>query len=190
MTIHTSNITFVILAGGRGTRVGGIDKGLMLWQNKPLIEHILSSLPETSPILINANRNMDKYQQYGYPVVQDTLIDYQGPLAGMLSAMLQCQTEYMLCIPCDSPQPPQQLAERLLECMRTANQSAAICHDGHRLQPLFVLMSRSIQPQLEAWLSSGQRKAELFFVATNAAICDFSDQPQCFHNFNTTEDMQ
>lgn len=190
MSPDASKMTIVILAGGRGTRVGGIDKGLMPWQDKPLIEHILSGLPKTSPIMINANRNIETYQQYGYPVIQDTLTDYQGPLAGILSAMMQCKTDYLLCMPCDSPQPPQQLAERLLHCMQRNNKPAAVCHDGHRLQPLFALMSRRIQPQLEAWLASGQRKAELFFAETDAAICDFSDQPACFHNFNTPEDMK
>ena len=190
MNFNASNISVVILAGGRGTRVGGIDKGLMPWRGKPLIEYILPGLPKTSPVFINANRNIERYLQYGLPVVADTLTDYQGPLAGILSAMTQCKTDYLLCMPCDSPQPPQQLAERLFQCMQQANKSSAICHDGQRLQPLFALMSRTLQPQLENWLASGQRKVELFFTEVESAVCDFSDQPQCFHNFNTPEDMK
>ena len=190
MPFDARNITIVILAGGRGTRVGGIDKGLMLWRDKPLIEHILASLPKASPVLINANRNIEKYQQYGLPVVADALADYQGPLAGILSAMKQCKTDYLLCLPCDSPQPPAALTERLWQCMSGNNKTCAICHDGERLQPLFALMSLKLQPQLETWLAAGQRKVENFFLEANAAVCDFSDQPQCFHNFNTAEDMK
>ncbi|HEX5637050.1 MAG TPA: molybdenum cofactor guanylyltransferase MobA, partial [Gammaproteobacteria bacterium] len=190
MTFNARNITIVILAGGRGSRAGGIDKGLMLWQGKPLIEHILQVLPKTSPILINANRNLEQYQRYGYDVVADTLTDYQGPLAGILVAMKHCKTEYLLCMPCDSPQPPQQLAERLWRCLQDTHKPAAICHDGQRLQPLFGLMSLTLLPQLEAWLAGGQRKVELFFTEVDSAVCDFSDQPACFHNFNTAEDMK
>jgi molybdenum cofactor guanylyltransferase len=189
MTFNTSNITIVILAGGRGTRVGGIDKGLMLWRDKPLIEHILACLPKTSPILISANRNIERYQQYGLPVIADALADYQGPLAGILSAMKQCKTDYLLCLPCDSPQPPAELIAHLWRCLSVNHKSCAICHDGERMQPLFALMSLTLQPQLETWLAAGQRKVEKFFLEMDAAVCDFSDQPQCFHNFNTPEDM-
>lgn len=189
MTIDASNITIVILAGGRGTRVGGIDKGLMLWRGKPLIEHILAGLPENSPRLINANRNIEHYRQYGLPVIADTLENYQGPLAGILSAMKQCKTGYLLCLPCDSPKPPAELAERLWRCMSDNHKTCAVCHDGERMQPLFALLSLTMQPQLETWLTTGQRKVEHFFLEMDAAVCDFSDQPQCFHNFNTPEDM-
>lgn len=188
--MNIDNISFVILAGGRGSRVGGLDKGLMRWQDKPLIEHILSALPDGISIYINANRNLDLYRQYGYPVIADALADYQGPLAGILSTMMQCKTDYLLCLPCDSPQPPAQLAERLWQCLHSAGKPAAVCHDGQRLQPLFALMSLSLRPQLADWLASGQRKAALFFTAADSAVCDFSDQPHCFHNFNSAEDMQ
>ena len=184
------NISVVILAGGRGSRFGGVDKGLMLWQGKPLIEHIVASLPASAPVFISANRNIARYQHYGYPVLTDTLDGYQGPLAGMLSALQQCKTEYLLCLPCDTPQPPSQLAERLLQTMLAANTAIAICHDGNRLQPLFALMSPVILPQLERWLASGQRKVEDLFTELDAAICDFSDQPQSFYNINTPDDVK
>lgn len=189
MLFNTRNISIVILAGGRGSRVAGIDKGLMLWQGKPLIEHILPCLPKSSPVFINANRNLEHYQQYGVPVIADTLNDFQGPLAGILSVMQQCQTDYLLCIPCDTPQPPLRLAERLMQCLLDSNASAVICHDGERVQPLFALMSCTLQQPLASWLASGQRKAEYFFRDVNAAVCDFADQSHRFNNFNTPEDM-
>ena len=189
MSIDTHNISIVILAGGRGTRLGGVDKGLMLWQGKPMIEHLLPTLPAASPLMINANRNIEQYQRYGVPVIRDQLENYQGPLAGILCALQHCHTDYLLCMPCDSPQPPTQLSERLLQCLLSNHATAAICHDGERLQPLFALLSRDLQAPLQAWLAGGQRKAEFFFREINAAVCDFTDQAERFKNFNTRQDM-
>lgn len=191
MSLHSNKICTVILAGGRGSRMHGQDKGLIEWQGKPMIEHILSSLSdEHQPIFINANRNIERYREYAYDVIADTYDDYQGPLAGILSAMQHCQQDYILCIPCDSPQPPNDLLPRLLHCLAQQEASSAICYDGKRLQPLFSLISCSLQTELKSFLDSGNRKVHTFFENIHAAICDFSDQPECFHNFNTLEDMQ
>lgn len=186
-----STFCTVILAGGRGTRMSGLDKGLIEWDGKPLIEHILATLDsESSNIMINANRNIVEYQNYGYPIVSDTLDDYQGPLAGILSAMLQCKHEYLLCLPCDSPRPPQHLAQRLLRCIENGHKNTAICYDGKRLQPLFAMIHCHEQQRLIDFLSSGKRKVHDFFQQLDPAICDFSDQADRFHNFNTAGDMK
>jgi len=189
----SQTLTFctVILAGGRGTRMSGQDKGLMKWDGKPLIEHILSQLDnQHSDIMINANRNITEYQNYGYPIINDTLDDYQGPLAGILSAMLQCKHEYLLCLPCDSPRPPENLAQRLISCIESEHKRTAICYDGKRIQPLFALIHCEKQQQLIEFLSAGKRKVHDFFLQLDPAICDFSDQSDRFHNFNTAEDMK
>ncbi|MDH5485201.1 MAG: molybdenum cofactor guanylyltransferase MobA [Gammaproteobacteria bacterium] len=185
------DICTVILAGGRGKRMHGEDKGLIEWRGKPLIEHILQRLPaDHGQILINANRNIEHYQKYNYPVISDSIADYQGPLAGILSAMQQCSHEYLLCLPCDSPRPPENMLQRLTQCLQQNNACCALCHDGERLQPLFALLSCQLQVQLEQFLQAGERKVHAFFDALNPAICDFSDQAECFHNLNTPDDLQ
>lgn len=188
MAFDARKLCTVILAGGRGQRMGGLDKGLVTWRGQPLIEHVLHHVPAGSRILISANRNLEHYAQYGHPVIADSLPDFAGPLAGVLSAMQHCDREYLLCLPCDTPQPPQQLAERLLECMQSQQASCAMCHDGTRLQPLFALLSCSLQPALRAFLQHSH-KVQDFFTQQGAAVCDFSDQHEHFNNLNTADDL-
>ena len=191
MSLQSNNICTVILAGGMGRRMQGEDKGLIEWQGKPLIEHVLSSLDtDNDCIIINANRNQARYEQYGHPVVHDTIDGYQGPLIGILSAMKYTDRDYLLCLPCDSPEPPVHLQQRLMKCVQDSHAQSAICHDGSRTQPLFCLIACNLQNKLEAFIAEGNRKVHDFFHSTNPAICDFSDQPQQFHNFNRPEDMQ
>lgn len=191
MSLNSNKICTVIIAGGRGSRMQGQDKGLLEYQGKPMIEHILSSLgDEYQPIIINANRNIERYRQYGHDVISDNYDNYQGPLAGMLSAMQHCTMDYILCIPCDSPRPPGELLPRLQHCLEQQGTSSAICYDGERTQPLFALLACSLQTELKAFLDSGNRKVHTFFEHINAAVCDFSDQPERFHNINTPDDMQ
>ena len=169
----------------------GQDKGLIKWHDKHLIEHILENLPENvGEIIINANRNEDFYKKYGHPVIKDNSADFQGPLAGILSAMTQCKYNYLLCLPCDSPRPPKDLTERLMQCLQNSSSVCAICHDGKREQPLFSLICCDAKPQLETFLSEGKRKVHDFFHLLNASVCDFSDQAERFENFNTEDDLK
>lgn len=190
MSLDANNICTVILAGGRGSRMQGADKGLLPWRDRPLIEHVMDALDvDKSCLIISANRHLERYQQYGYPVVSDVIGDFQGPLVGILSAMRQTQRPYLLCVPCDSPQPPAHLLTRLISCLQQQQRQLALCHDGERVQPLFSLLSCSLAPQLETYLRSGRRKVQEFFSDNDAAVCDFSDQAHRFHNFNRPEDM-
>lgn len=190
MSSMSTKICTVILAGGLGRRMNGQDKGLLEWQGKPLIEHVLTTLGNGDDIIINANRNQERYRHYGYPVINDRIADYQGPLVGILSAMAICKNDYLLCLPCDSPQPPAELKQRLLDCLDQNQVRCAICHDGTRLQPLFALIACSYQAELQSFLDQGHRKVHDFFLQLEPAICDFSDQADHFHNFNTPDDMQ
>ena len=190
MSLESNKICTVILAGGRGRRMQGKDKGLIDWQGKPLIEHVLAHLDSTSIVILNANRNLDQYKTYDFPVVSDSMDDYQGPLVGILAAMEICTRDYILCLPCDSPRPPENLAGRLMQCMLEKQSLAAIAHDGHRTQPLFALLQRSTKPRLAEFLNSGNRKVHDFFNQLDAAVCDFSDQADRFNNFNSPEDMK
>lgn len=192
-----ADISYLILAGGRGQRMAGADKGLMLWQGKPMVEHIMQQLgARTDNTIISANRNQQQYAEYAAQVIGDKqnnstgLEHFQGPLAGLLSALEVCHSQYLLCVPCDSPAPPQNLLSQLQQCMLTQNRQAAVCHDGERLQPLFLLLSTQYRQQLDDYLQQGHRKVQGFITLIEPAICDFSAQRAAFRNFNSTQDMQ
>ena len=144
MTIENNQITAVILAGGKGSRLGGQDKGLVSYQNKPLIQHVLDKIePQVGQIIINANRNQDDYAKFDYPVISDELSDFQGPLAGFLTGMKTCNTDYILTLPCDGPDLPDDLVSRLVNELedKTAENNLVVAHDGKRLQPVHALIS-------------------------------------------------
>lgn len=192
-----ADISYLILAGGRGQRMAGADKGLMQWQGKPMIEHIMQRLgAQPDNTIISANRNQQHYAEYATQVISDQQHSttnselFQGPLAGLLSALEVCRSQYLLCVPCDSPEPPQHLLQQLQRCMQAQNKYAAVCHDGERLQPLFLLLSTHYRPQLSDYLQQGHRKVQDFIALIEPAICDFSTQREAFRNFNNTQDMQ
>jgi len=190
INIIQNNITYLILAGGRGQRMQGQDKGLVQWQKKPMIEHVINQLnAPAEKIIISANRNLKTYENYAQKVISDSLDNFQGPLAGILSAMRVCATPYLLCVPCDSPSPPEKMLQTLWQCMLAENRTCAICHDGERLQPLFSLLSCHHQGALNEYLQQGQRKVHDFMSLIDPAICDFSSQQIHFNNFNRPEDM-
>ncbi len=187
-------VTVLILAGGRGQRMQGIDKGLMIWQNKPMIEHVIQhlSLP-ASKIIISANRNIDTYKKYAHKVIRDNTINdqesFQGPLTGIYSAMNICVTPYLLCVPCDSPMPPNNLLEKLASALVKQKKQAALCHDGQRLQPLFSLLTCETKQTLFDFLHSGNRRVHDFFSLIDPVVCDFSSQKDRFNNFNRPDDL-
>ncbi len=188
MPASSHSICTLILAGGRGSRMQHQDKGLIEWRGKPLIEHCLSHV-KSDCVMISANRNIERYQRYGYPVIEDELSDFQGPLAGLLAAMHRTDKDYILMLPCDSPEPPTDLQSKLFNCMQQQQAHCAICNDGQRLQPLFSLIATQYQHELADFLHSGQRKVGVFFDSINPAICDFSNQAKHFYNFNRVEDL-
>ncbi len=188
-TIPKAQITGVILAGGRATRMGGMDKGLVSLKGVPMLEHILAVLrPQVGEILINANRNFARYANYGYKVVPDMLGDYFGPLAGMASAMQAASTEYILAVPCDSPLLPSDLAARMIAALLRDQADISVAHDGERMQPVFSLLRRDLLVSLLAYLESGERKIDLWYAGHKLALADFTDSPGTFLNVNTPED--
>lgn len=179
-----AGVTGVILAGGRASRLGGVDKGMLRVAGKPLIEHALAALvPQVARVLISANRNLEHYAAYGWPVVSDTLDGYAGPLAGVLSALRAARDGYILTVPCDCPLPPSDLAARLRE--KIAQRNVCVAHDGTRMQPLFALLSRTLTENLQDYLDGGGRKVETWITAQRPVLVDFSDQPWSFLNVNT-----
>lgn len=188
MQANADNICTLILAGGQGRRMQNQDKGFVEWRGKTMLEHCLARI-SSDCILISANRNIKRYQTYGHPVIRDNLDGYQGPLAGLLAAMQASPRQYILLLPCDSPHAPTDLQSRLMRQMNTQQKQVAICHDGERLQPLFALINCDFSTQLDTFLSQGKRKAQQFFASLEPLICDFSDQPESFRNFNRAEDL-
>lgn len=189
--IAKHEITGVILAGGRGSRLGGVDKGLVCLHGRPLIEHAIDALrPQVGGLLISANRNRDVYAAYGVPVIADVMGDYDGPLAGMLSAMRAAGTTYMVVIPCDAPSLPPDLVERLTGALTEAQAEASIVFCHGRMQPVFALMRSDVDDRLEQYLTAGGRGAGEWMHQLGAVSVDFSDRADAFDNINTPEELK
>jgi molybdopterin-guanine dinucleotide biosynthesis protein A len=194
MTAH-ADITGLILAGGRAQRMGGIDKGLVSFMGKPLIEHAIARLsPQVATILINANRNHDRYAQYGHTVIADQHPDFAGPLAGFAVGLEYCETEYLLSVPCDSPVFPLDLSEQLLEAMMNTKSDLVYASSKDApgrvwAQPVFCLMRRSVQQSLQDFLNQEGRKIDRWFATLRSSTVVFENEA-AFANTNTPEELQ
>lgn len=185
------NITGLILAGGRARRMGGIDKGLVELDGKPMIAYVVDSLlPQVGTIIINANRNLTKYREWAGTVVKDRTGEYDGPLAGIASGLEAATTELVLTTPCDSPLLARDLTERMYQGRISARAEIAVASDGQRLQPVFMLLERSLLSSIEAFLAIGERKIDKWFANHVVTVVDFSDQPDTFLNINSMEEKE
>lgn len=183
-------ITGVILAGGRGRRMQCVDKGLVMVEGKPLVEHVINALrPQVSTILISANRNLERYRAYGHPVIADSNGDHAGPLAGMASGMATATTPYILAVPCDAPRIPVTLAEGLYRALAAQRTDLSVVHDGTRLQPVFSLLRCTLLPDLQVYLAGGGRRVDAWTVQQSVALADFSIEAAAFMNLNTAADF-
>ena len=181
-------ISAVILAGGRGRRMGGADKGLVEYQQRPLVEWVLDAIrPQVSEVLISANRNVDVYAQYGCRVVRDTLPDFPGPLAGVLAAMVAVNTPWLLVTPCDSPNLPANLAQNLLDAAQAAGVSIAVAVDPQWEHYTTMLVQTRLTDSLRDYLHSGQRAAHVWQQVFNPARAMFAREE--LQNFNTQSDL-
>jgi len=193
MRIDKKNITAVILAGGKGRRLEGQDKGLVLYKGKTLIKHVIERLqPQVGSIVINANRNQETYADYGYPIISDEMNDFQGPLAGFASAMKMVETDYIVTLPCDGPSLPLDLISRMLSKLNTfhdVSNHIAVAHDGEWLQPVHALIPVALINSLEEFLANGDRKIDLWYDKHELVWVDFSDQPDAFFNINKKEQL-
>jgi molybdopterin-guanine dinucleotide biosynthesis protein A len=192
--IARSEITGLLLAGGRALRMGGIDKGLIPFQGKPLIEHAINRLgPQVANLVINANRNQTVYSQYGYPIVADENQDYAGPLAGYLAGLKGCNTPYLMTAPCDSPLFPTDLVEVLAQTLKKQGSHIAYASSQDPsgkiwAQPVFCLMKREVVDSLEQFLADGQRKIDRWFASQNACTTIFQNE-SAFANANTPDEL-
>jgi molybdenum cofactor guanylyltransferase len=194
MDIATADITGLILAGGRGSRMGGVDKGLQNYLGVPLAQHALQRLaPQVGKLMINANRNLSAYQSMGVPVWPDEVPNYAGPLAGMLAGLAHCETPYLATVPCDTPNFPLDLVGQLARglAQMDGEMATAYTREGTRLfaQPVFCLMNRSLQDSLRAFVNSGQHKTGLWAREHRSAQVVFEDESG-FFNINTLLELE
>ena len=193
MINQSNDISGLILAGGRATRMGGVDKGLQLHLGVPLAQHALDRLrPQVAELLLNANRNLPIYQAMGVPVWPDEIPDFPGPLAGMLAGLYHCSTPYLVTVPCDSPNFPIDLVARLAQGLIDANADLATAYTREagelRAQPVFCLMRTVLRDSLRAFIESGERKTGLFAAQNRGAKVIFDDAA-AFANANTLREL-
>lgn len=179
------DITGVVLAGGRGSRMGGADKGLVTVRGRRMIEYVLDALrPQVGLILINANRHLDDYRALGVGVVPDLLGGYLGPLAGLASAMQAARTPYVASVPCDSPLLAPDLVARLYQALARTGADIAVAHDGERAHPVFALLKRELLGSLRDYLAGGGRKIDVWFARHRLATAYLPDRRDTFVNVN------
>lgn len=184
------DVAAVILAGGKGRRVGGKDKGLILLNGKPLVKHVLDAIaPQVDSLVISANRNIEQYQAFSYPVIQDRKQGSYGPLAGIDAAFAATDKPYLLCVPCDSPFLPSNLLSLLYEALQASRYPMVIATDAQRQHPVINLMKRSVHEDIQDRLEQGDLRLMKWIEATGYASVDFSAQPLLLSNLNSPEDI-
>ena len=192
--IDPQHITGLVLAGGRGSRMGGVDKGLQQHAGVPLALHALRRLaPQVGPVMINANRNLEAYAAFGVPVWPDAVPDYAGPLAGFLAGLAHCDTPYLVTVPCDSPLFPDDLVQRLATALTEADAEIAMAatHEAGALQvqPVFCLMKTGLRESLLRFTQSGQRKIDKWTALHRCIEVPFDDA-LAFANANTVDELK
>lgn len=183
-------ITGVILAGGLGRRMGGVDKGLQLLNGKPLALHVAERLaPQVAELLINANQNAERYAAFGHRIVADQIPDFAGPLAGLHAALSAAQHPLLATVPCDSPFLPADLISRLFAALTAANADFAVARTFEQAHPVFCLCRTSVLPHLSNYLASGERKFAGWYVSLKTVEVAFDDQADAFENINTRAEL-
>jgi molybdopterin-guanine dinucleotide biosynthesis protein A len=192
-------ITGLVLAGGRGQRMGGVDKGLQTLRGEALALHVARRIaPQVDTLVISANRHLETYAALGAPfgatVVSDHSDDYAGPLAGILAGLRAARTELLLCAPCDAPNVPADLAERLLAALDAAHADIATvtttdAHGQASLHPVFALLRTSLADDLAAVLDAGERKVRTWYARHMTVEVDFADEQRAFYNANSLQDL-
>jgi len=186
-----NQVTGVVLAGGRARRMGGIDKGLVPINGRPMIAWVIDALrPQVGDVLINANRNLEAYAAFDCPVIDDGNTEFRGPLAGIVSGMQAARTRWIAVVPCDSPLICHDLVRRLHAVLSGENRRIAVAHDGQRLQPVFAMLECSLLADLERYLDGGGRKIDRWYETHGCAVADFSDVAETFANVNAPADRQ
>jgi len=186
-----SSVTGLILAGGKGSRMGGVDKGLQAFRGKRLVDHVYERLaPQVGGIIINANQNHEEYKTFGVRVVSDAIGGFAGPLAGLHAGLSISKRPFLASVPCDSPFLPTDLIERLYKRLDDAGAELAVAKTGDQPHPVFSLMRRGVLDHLTEFLKGGGRKIDAWYASLNVVEVAFDDEPGAFSNINTREELQ
>ena len=194
MNIEREHISGLVLAGGRGTRMGGVDKGLQPYLGMPLARHALLRLqPQVGALMISANRNLQDYAAWGVPVWPDAVADFPGPLGGLLAGLVHCQTPYLVTVPCDTPHFPLNLVQRLAQDLVSAQADVAVAatldEGQQRLQPVFALVRATLQGSLLAYVQGGGHKTAAWMRQQRCVEVLFSDAA-AFSNANSVAELK
>jgi len=182
----SSPVTGVVLAGGRGTRMGTVDKGLKLLRGKPMVAWVIERFaPQVDEVLINANQNLDTYAGFGHRVIPDEIAGFAGPLAGLHRGLTEAAHDLVATVPCDSPFLPHDLIARLREALEHEGAELAVARTGDQPHPVFCLCRRQVLPGLTAFLSAGGRKIDAWYSKLKVVEVRFDDQEAAFSNVNT-----
>jgi molybdopterin-guanine dinucleotide biosynthesis protein A len=190
-TPGTVPVTGVVLAGGLGRRMGGVDKGLQLLDGRPMVAQVIERLqPQVDELLINANQNLDRYAAFGHRVVPDSIEGFAGPLAGLERGLANATHGLVATVPCDSPFLPADLVIRLYEALATGGADLAVARTGSQPHPVFCLCRRELHANLAAYLAGGGRKIDHWYSSLHVAEVDFADEAAAFDNLNTRDELQ
>jgi molybdenum cofactor guanylyltransferase len=183
-------ITGVVLAGGQGRRMGGVDKGLKSLRGRPMIEWVIERFaPQVDELLINANQNLETYAAYGHRVIPDAIGGYAGPLAGLHRALAEARHPLVATVPCDSPFLPRDLVARLRAALAAERADLAVARTGEQPHPVFCLCRRTLLAGLGAFLDAGGRKIDAWYAALRVAEVGFDDEAAGFSNINTQAEL-
>ena len=186
----SEKITGVVLAGGLGRRMGGVDKGLQLLNGRPLVCHVIERLaPQVDELLINANQNGERYASFGHRVVPDKIPDFAGPLAGLHAALSAAAHPLVATVPCDSPFLPADLISRLFSALTANAADLAVACTFDQPQPVFCLCRRTVLPHLTEYLARGERKMADWYATLKVVEVAFDDEAAAFENINTREEL-
>jgi molybdenum cofactor guanylyltransferase len=188
------SVTGLILAGGRGSRMGGVDKGLQFFHGRPMVARIMDRLaPQVDKLAFNANQELETYKNFGLPVWPDRMLDFPGPLAGLQTGLTHCDTPYLVTVPCDSPFLPMDLVTRLRDALEMENADIAYvatgAADSKQTHPVFCLARTSVLPSLNAYLERGERRMGTWIRSLRAVEVNFADEA-AFQNINTIEELR
>ena len=184
-------VTGVVLAGGLARRMNKQDKGLVEYHNKAMVSYAVDAMKQVATsVLINANRNISAYQRYGCEVISDQTDSFDGPLAGVLSAISHANTELLCVMPCDSPLIKAEHLKKLLTDLADKNADIAVAFDGERMHPVFLALKTSLQNSLQQYLQQGDRKIDLWLQQHHLIKVDFSQCPEVFLNINTLSELE
>lgn len=185
-----SGVSGVILAGGLARRMHNQDKGLVTFNNQAMITYAIQAItPVVDELLINANRNIEQYQQFNYPVISDANDDFAGPLSGVYAALNTCRHDVLLVIPCDSPFITAKGLQALLNAREHGQADIAVAFDGERIHPVFMAIKSALKKSLQNYLAQGERKIDRWFEQHQWIKVDLSSNPEFFANINTLEQL-